>query len=154
MPGRLVAVVEALRHHTLDPGLEVAAQPGAGSRVPVRGHRDQAERRSGAVEELQQHGTPHPEWVAAQIGPPSRQDVEHDVALRGHVVGGGKALLQRGEVDPALAAHAQLPVEHDLATELGAQGGDNLGEVMAEGAALAGLQPYPPGVADREGAAS
>ncbi|MBP2369904.1 hypothetical protein JOF36_005600 [Pseudonocardia parietis] len=56
------------------------------------------------------------------------------------------ALLQGGEVQPALPPQHQLSVEHDGGVEL-FEGGDDLGEVAGEWALLAGLQGDPIGAA-------
>jgi hypothetical protein len=54
------------------------------------------------------------------------------------------ALLQAGEVQPALPPQHQFSVEHDGGVEL-FEGGDDLGEVAGEWTLLAGLQGNPIG---------
>jgi hypothetical protein len=126
-------------------------EPGPGDgRIGRRGHQHQPVRKL-APEEVLEQGPAGAvgEWPHVLVV--EGEEVEHDERgragqgeLPGPGIGGVDALLQGGEVQPALPPQHQFPVEHHGGVEL-FEGGHDLGEVAGERPLLARLQHNPIG---------
>jgi hypothetical protein len=120
------------------PAAEWLVSQARDGRVGRPGHEHEPVRKL-SPQELFEQGPAGAVALGPDVAVVEGEDVEHDERRRagerevlGPQVGGVDALLQGGEVQPALPPQDQFPVEHHIGVEL-SDGVHDLGEVAGEG---------------------
>ena len=131
----LIGEVGALGDQAVEAGSLEALEPVARDRL-VAGERGQMDGRRGVREGALERRAPVCERLVREIVVAEREQVEGDEAGGGlageqrHPAGGGMdALLERPEVEPAVAGDDDLAVDHATLRQVAPDGLDHLGEV-------------------------